>query len=73
MRMTGFGGYQNEIYGAGLQGVLPTIPVDAANLEARATAAMSESLRNYVQGGCGDEHTQNLIPPPSASGGSYRG
>lgn len=58
--MTGFGGYQNEIYGAGLQGVLPTIPVDAANLEARATAAMSESLRNYVQGGCGDEHTQNL-------------
>ncbi|WOF42533.1 alpha-hydroxy-acid oxidizing protein [Sphingopyxis indica] len=58
--MAGFGGYQNEIYGAGLQGVLPTIPVDAATLEARATAAMSESLRNYVQGGCGDEHTQNL-------------
>lgn len=56
--MAGFGDYQNSIYGDGLQGILPAIPVDAASLEARAVAAMSESLRNYVQGGCGDEHTQ---------------
>lgn len=57
--MSSFGEYQNQIYGAGLQGVLPKLPVDAATLEARAIAAMSESLRNYVQGGCGDEHTQS--------------
>lgn len=57
--MAGFGDYQNEIYGAGLQGILPEIPVDATTLETRAVAAMSASLRNYVQGGCGDEHTQN--------------
>ncbi len=58
--MASFGEYQNQIYGAGLQGVLPALPVDTATLEARAVAAMSESLRNYVQGGCGDEHTQEL-------------
>ena len=53
-----YGDYQNEIYGAGLRGVLPRLPVDAATLEARAEAAMSPSLLNYVQGGCGDEFTQ---------------
>lgn len=58
--MASFGDYQNQIYGAGLKGVLPALPVDAATLETRAVAAMSESLRNYVQGGCGDEHTQDL-------------
>lgn len=56
--MTQFGDYQNEIYGAGLRGVLPKLPVDAATLEARAEAAMPPHVRDYVQGGCGDEHTQ---------------
>lgn len=56
--MAHYGDYQNEIYGAGLQGVRPKWPVDFKNLEARATAAMSPDLLSYVQGGCGDEFTQ---------------
>jgi lactate 2-monooxygenase len=53
-----FGDYQNEIYAAGLRGVLPKLPVDAATLERRAEAAMPPHVLNYVQGGCGDEATQ---------------
>ena len=56
--MAHYGDYQNEIYGAGLRGVVPALPVDFATLEARATAAMPPSVLTYVQGGCGDEHTQ---------------
>lgn len=56
--MPHYGDYQNEIYGAGLQGVRPKWPVDLKSLEARATAAMSPDLLSYVQGGCGDEFTQ---------------
>lgn len=56
--MAHYGDYQNEIYGAGLQGVRPKWPVDFRNLEMRATAAMSPDLLSYVQGGCGDEFTQ---------------
>src|SRR3546814_1582794 len=56
--MVQFGDYQNEIYAAGLRGVLPKLPVDAATLEARAEAAMPPHVLNYVQGGCGDEATQ---------------
>lgn len=56
--MAHYGDYQNEIYGAGLQGVRPKWPVDFKSLEARATAAMSPDLLSYVQGGCGDEFTQ---------------
>ncbi len=53
-----YGDYQSVIYQAGLQGVLPALPVDAAALEARAIQAMPPSLVSYVQGGCGDEVTQ---------------
>jgi hypothetical protein len=53
-----FGDYQNEIYLAGLQGILPTLPIDARALEAKAVHALPESLVAYVQGGCGDELTQ---------------
>lgn len=56
--MAHFGDMQNQIYLAGLQGVLPIYPVDFATLERRAQAALSPSMLNYVQGGCGDEHTQ---------------
>ena len=52
--MAQFGSYQNEIYGLGLRGVLPTVPVDYATLVKRATAAMPDHVLNYVQGGCGD-------------------
>ena len=57
--MAQYGDYQTAIYGAGLSGVVPTIPVDAATLEKRAMAAMPPALLTYVQGGCGDETTQD--------------
>ena len=57
--MSYFGAMQNEIYNAGLRGVLPTWPVDFATLEKRAHEALGPSLTNYVAGGCGDEHTQD--------------
>jgi lactate 2-monooxygenase len=56
--MPHFGDYQHEIYFAGLGGTVPRFPVDFATLEARAQAAMPPSVLKYVQGGCGDEHTQ---------------
>jgi lactate 2-monooxygenase len=55
-----YGDYQMEIYGAGLSGRLPSLPVDFGGLEARAHAAMPPGLVSYVAGGCGDEHTQNI-------------
>ena len=53
-----YGDYQLEIYGAGLQGVLPRWPVDFAGLEHAATAALPDWILNYVAGGSGDERTQ---------------
>jgi lactate 2-monooxygenase len=58
--MSHYGDYQNAIYGAGLAGVVPAVPVDFATLEPRALAALPPSVRDYVQGGCGDEHTQRI-------------
>ena len=57
--MPHYGDYQNQIYFAGLQGVIPKLPVDYAGLVARAQAAMSPQVLTYVQGGCGDEWTQD--------------
>ncbi len=57
--MPHYGDYQNAIYGAGLQGVLPRVPVDFATLKARAEAALPPTVLNYVQGGCGNELTQD--------------
>lgn len=57
--MTYFGAMQNEIYNAGLRGILPAFPVDFATLEQRAHEALGPMLTNYVAGGCGDEHTQD--------------
>ena len=54
-----FGDLQNQIYFAGLTGVLPQWPVDFATLERRAAAAIPPHLLSYVQGGCGDEWTQD--------------
>lgn len=56
--MPHYGDYQNEIYGGGLQGVLPRLPVDFETLEERVTSALPPSVLSYVQGGCGDEWTQ---------------
>ncbi len=53
-----FGDFQLEIYGAGLQGVLPRFPMVFAELEARAEQALAPSVLSYVAGGAGSEHTQ---------------
>lgn len=53
-----FGDYQNEIYGDGLRGVVPALPMTFAGLESKAQAALSPSLWSYVAGGAGDEYTQ---------------
>jgi lactate 2-monooxygenase len=55
-----FGDYQLEIYLQGLTGVVPTLPMAFAELEARAQAAMSPSVWSYVAGGAGDERTQRV-------------
>ena len=56
--MAAYGDFQNEIYFAGLRGVRPKLPVDYAGLFARAQAALPEGVLAYVEGGCGNEHTQ---------------
>jgi lactate 2-monooxygenase len=57
-RIMAFGDYQNEIYFDGLHGVIPRLPMTYAELEPLAHAAMMPSVRSYVAGGAGDEHTQ---------------
>jgi lactate 2-monooxygenase len=57
--MPHYGDLQTQIYGAGLSGIVPTLPVDFATLERRAQAALPPHVLTYVQGGCGDEFTQD--------------
>ena len=57
--MPHYGDFQNEIYLGGLRGVMPKWPVDIQSLERRAEAAMPHAVFTYVQGGCGDEFTQD--------------
>jgi lactate 2-monooxygenase len=52
-----YGDYQNEIYFNALQGVLPALPMAFAELEERASRALSPSVLSYVAGGAGDEAT----------------
>ncbi|MEO1643320.1 MAG: alpha-hydroxy-acid oxidizing protein [Pseudomonadota bacterium] len=54
-----YGDFQNEIYFGGLQGVIPKYPVDFKTLVQRATESMPPHVLSYVQGGCGDELTQD--------------
>ncbi|MFC6011186.1 alpha-hydroxy-acid oxidizing protein [Nocardia lasii] len=56
--MSQFADYQNEIYLAALGGIQPEFPMDFATLERKATAALPDSLLNYIAGGAGDELTQ---------------
>jgi lactate 2-monooxygenase len=53
-----FGDFQFEIYLQGLSGVVPSLPMAFAELEAKASAAMSPSVWSYVAGGAGEERTQ---------------
>jgi lactate 2-monooxygenase len=52
-----FGGYQNEIYLAGMAGTAPSLPVSMARLEEKASETMSPQARDYVAGGAGAEDT----------------
>jgi lactate 2-monooxygenase len=56
--VSNYGDYENEIYGAGLIGVTPDLPMDYAELERRAEHALPDTVLSYVAGGSGDEHTQ---------------
>jgi FMN-dependent dehydrogenase len=58
--MSAYGDYQNEIYFNGLRGIRPKLPVDFKSLEAKAAAALPGNVLSYVQGGCGDERTQEF-------------
>jgi lactate 2-monooxygenase len=53
-----FGNFQNEIYLAGLRGVIPDLPMDFSGWESRAAQALPPSVLSYVAGGAGDETTQ---------------
>jgi lactate 2-monooxygenase len=53
-----YGDYQLEIYLNGLSGVLPDLPMEFAELEERAKAAMPPTVWSYVHGGAGSERTQ---------------
>ncbi|WP_406232339.1 alpha-hydroxy-acid oxidizing protein [Nocardia sp. NBC_01009] len=53
-----FADYQNEIYFGALGGHPPEFPADYATLEAKAAAALPDSLHSYIAGGAGDELTQ---------------
>jgi lactate 2-monooxygenase len=46
-----FGDYQNEIYFQGLAGVVPSLPMVFAELEAKAEKALPPSVWSYVAGG----------------------
>ncbi|MGF2946352.1 lactate 2-monooxygenase [Mycobacterium sp. Lab-001] len=56
--MPHFGDYQNEIYLQGLAGVVPSLPMAFAELEAKAETALPPSVWSYVAGGAGNERTQ---------------
>ena len=53
-----FGSYQEEIYLAGLSGVLPRFPMTFPEWQAAARATWPASVWSYVSGGAGQEHTQ---------------
>jgi L-lactate dehydrogenase (cytochrome) len=52
-----FANFQYEIYGYGLAGETPKLPISVAALEERARAAMTPEAYGYVAGGAGAERT----------------
>jgi len=56
--VTNHGDWQFGIYLNGLTGERPALPMDYAELERRAEAAMPAEIWSYVAGGAGDEGTQ---------------
>lgn len=55
-----YGGFQNEIYKAGMfDNVLPTVTTDPNKLEEQAKQVMSKRSFNYVAGGAGERATMD--------------
>jgi lactate 2-monooxygenase len=54
-----YGDWQFSTYLAGLTGTRPTLPMSYAELARRAQEALSLELWSYVEGGAGDEATQD--------------
>ena len=52
-----FGGFQNEIYQAGLEDIRPELPTDLTRLEALAEQRMPAEAFGYVAGSAGSEST----------------
>jgi len=52
------GDWQLTTYLAGLEGIVPDLPMAHSELAERARAVMPASLWSYVDGGAGDERTQ---------------
>jgi lactate 2-monooxygenase len=52
-----FGNFQYEIYGRGLAGERPKLPISVLELEERAREVMSPEPFGYVAGGAGSERT----------------
>jgi lactate 2-monooxygenase len=57
--MPNFGDFQFELYFGGLSGLRPDLPLNFAELEERARAALPPDIVSYVAGGAGNEYTQN--------------
>ena len=55
--MGAFAGFQNELYVAGVQGVVPDLPTDLTRLEAIAAERMTAEAFGYVAGSAGSEAT----------------
>lgn len=55
-----FADYQTELYNQSRRGDQPQYPLRFDELEAKAAAAMTPKVRDYVAGGAGDEHTQRI-------------
>jgi lactate 2-monooxygenase len=49
-----FADYQTELYQQGQAGRQPQYPINFADLEAKAAAAMPPKVLGYVAGGAGD-------------------
>ncbi|WP_067531943.1 alpha-hydroxy-acid oxidizing protein [Nocardia crassostreae] len=55
--MSSFADYQHEIYFSGLAGNVPSLPMTAAGLEARAREVLEPAAFNYVAGSASAERT----------------
>ena len=60
LAVSNYGDFQMELYVGGLAGVRCAHPMSFAELEARASMALSTEVLSYVAGGAGNEYTQDV-------------